>query len=517
MRALSEQRQPGGAAAAPRRAPRCAAARHARRAPWPSPPPAPRSARCRAADAPGGAAGGGGGTEKPSAAMLARIAAAKQYKAGGGAAPAAAPPAAAAAPQPQPPPPAPAPAAEDPAEMERRRAEWEAELRRSEAAARGDGSYSALLSQIESAQQTGGEPEGGPKQPSRPDFYTSPDGPEMAALLNNSARAQAPGRGSATEMASWMAGVYSEESGKLTEGLSPDLRPEEFTLAREERARAMGADIIRKDPTAVISRSRGVADAPAPADADADAGAAEGAGAEGAGAAEGEGQAYRPKVTTWGVFPRPSNISEAYGGGRNIRPGQELETPEQKAKREAEYAAALETYKRKAGLTALDPEVLAAADRDYQAAVKLMGTGAIAEALAAFNEVRESVPLKTRIGGLATLQAAICYDTLGDETQAQGLYRRLKGHPSGEVGRKARHLVFGFQAMDFLKTKNLSYSVDKSAYDKYFRRFADQSRVYVASEEEREADEAASRAAALIAAGVVLGPVAVFAAYALGR
>lgn len=45
--------------------------------------------------------------------------------------------------------------------------------------------------------------------------------------------------------------------------------------------------------------------------------------------------AQHPKqVTTWGVFPRPQNISQAYGGGRNIRPGQELETAEQKAKRE---------------------------------------------------------------------------------------------------------------------------------------------------------------------------------------
>jgi hypothetical protein len=70
--------------------------------------------------------------------------------------------------------------------------------------------------------------------------------------------------------------------------------------------------------------------------------------------------------------------------------------------------------------------------------------------------------------------------------------------------------------MEFLKTKDVSYAVDKKAYDKYFRRFAE-ARVYVATEEELAADAAASRAAALIAAGVVLGPVAVFAAYALAR
>ena len=35
---------------------------------------------------------------------------------------------------------------------------------------------------------------------------------------------------------------------------------------------------------------------------------------------------YQPRVNTWGVFPRPADISKAYGGGRDIRPGQELET-----------------------------------------------------------------------------------------------------------------------------------------------------------------------------------------------
>ncbi|KIY96106.1 hypothetical protein MNEG_11857 [Monoraphidium neglectum] len=150
----------------------------------------------------------------------------------------------------------------------------------------------------------------------------------------------------------------------------------------------------------------------------------------------------------------------------------------------AEYAAVLERYKQKAGLTELDPETMAAAEKRFARGLALMGEGQLPEALAIFNEA---------------------------------LYKRLKGHPSGEVGRKARHLVYGFQAMDFLKTKDVTYSVDKKAYDKYFRQFADQSRVYVASEEERAADALASRNAALVAAGVVLAPVAVFAAYALGR
>jgi hypothetical protein len=47
------------------------------------------------------------------------------------------------------------------------------------------------------------------------------------------------------------------------------------------------------------------------------------------------------------VFPRPKDISKAYGGGRDLRPGQELESAEQKASRESEYAAALRSYREK--------------------------------------------------------------------------------------------------------------------------------------------------------------------------
>ncbi|KAL7234546.1 hypothetical protein ACSBR1_018038 [Camellia fascicularis] len=40
---------------------------------------------------------------------------------------------------------------------------------------------------------------------------------------------------------------------------------------------------------------------------------------------------YKPKISTWGVFPRPSNISKTFGGGRVLRPGEVLETSEDKS------------------------------------------------------------------------------------------------------------------------------------------------------------------------------------------
>ena len=317
-------------------------------APWPQP-----LRRCRRATltvAAAAAAGGGGADDPARAAMMARIQAAKQYKgaAGGGPAPAAPAPAS----QPDQPPSSAGGGAGD--DMEARRAAWEAELRQKEAAARaasgGDAAaYAAYVASLEAAAAAGGGGSGGQQQqdgsggdgsgsgplgrgaPAREDFYTSAAAPDTRTLWENSQRAQAPARGSATQMAAWMAGVYSGDSGRLADGLSADLRPEEFTLAKEERVRQMGADIITVDPDAIITKKgverRGGAQEQQQGQAQQQAEQAE------------EGDAHRPAVATWGVFPRPKNISEAYGGGRNIKPGQALETDEQRAKREVRAAA----------------------------------------------------------------------------------------------------------------------------------------------------------------------------------
>jgi hypothetical protein len=67
-------------------------------------------------------------------------------------------------------------------------------------------------------------------------------------------------------------------------------------------------------------------------------------GGEGAAAGGGEVAGYQPTVTTWGVYPRPKNISEAFGGGRNLAPGQELESKEVAEARAKEYAEMLSKW-----------------------------------------------------------------------------------------------------------------------------------------------------------------------------
>ena len=61
--------------------------------------------------------------------------------------------------------------------------------------------------------------------------------------------------------------------------------------------------------------------------------------------------AYQPKVSTWGVFPRPDNISTAYGGGRSIKAGEfKMETDEEKEQRRARVKLKLRKYREDAGI-----------------------------------------------------------------------------------------------------------------------------------------------------------------------
>lgn len=74
---------------------------------------------------------------------------------------------------------------------------------------------------------------------------------------------------------------------------------------------------------------------------------------------------YKPKVTTWGVFPRPNNISKTFGGGRNIRPGEALETPEDRAAKEARTRQLIAAYNRKMGLN-MDPKLKAECEKSFR-------------------------------------------------------------------------------------------------------------------------------------------------------
>lgn len=65
---------------------------------------------------------------------------------------------------------------------------------------------------------------------------------------------------------------------------------------------------------------------------------------------------YKPSVGTWGIYPRPKDISKAYGGGRNITPADSAISAEEQAEFDASLNEQLASFRRSAGLE-VDPAV----------------------------------------------------------------------------------------------------------------------------------------------------------------
>ena len=90
--------------------------------------------------------------------------------------------------------------------------------------------------------------------------------------------------------------------------------------------------------------------------------------------------------------------------------------------------------------------------------MRLFELGQLQQAAPSFERVSRMLVLKSRLGGLATLQSALILDSLGQSKEAEKLYRRIQGHPVSEVARKAKQMLFGFQAQAFLKADTISYA-----------------------------------------------------------
>ncbi|CAK9220615.1 unnamed protein product [Sphagnum troendelagicum] len=194
---------------------------------------------------------------------------------------------------------------------------------------------------------------------------------------------------------------------------------------------------------------------------------------------------YKPRVSTWGVFPRPADISKTYGGGRTIRPGESLETPQEKEAREARTKKLLDDYRHKMGLD-IDPELKMQCEKILKQGESLMDRGLLREALVSFESVMEKISFQSEVHGLAALRGAVCMDSLNRSREAKLVYEKLVSHPNQTVRKKAGQLLFGFQAAETLKVTG-GYKWDTSTYRKYFDSFADgYNTMYKASKEEEE-------------------------------
>ncbi|CAN8075491.1 unnamed protein product [Agarophyton chilense] len=160
---------------------------------------------------------------------------------------------------------------------------------------------------------------------------------------------------------------------------------------------------------------------------------------------------YQPKVSTWGVYPRPENISQTFGGGRRIQNGGvDLESDESKARDEA-VRKRLEAYRKKIGIdTEKEEQHREEIEQALDESEKLMKKTLPYNAIGCLEGVVSFTSERSRLGGKVFLSLAFAYETVGRREDARQIYLRLRRSPFPEISSKAKQLALGFEAMQEL-------------------------------------------------------------------
>ncbi|XP_042382345.1 uncharacterized protein LOC121975047 isoform X1 [Zingiber officinale] len=194
---------------------------------------------------------------------------------------------------------------------------------------------------------------------------------------------------------------------------------------------------------------------------------------------------YKPKVSTWGVFPRPNNISKTFGGGRNIQPGEMLETSENKVAKQKHTQELLAAYKSKMGLT-IDYKKRVECEKALMEGNRFMDLGRLREALPFYEKIMKNLVFQSELHGQAALQWSICQDSLSRPEDARAMYERLQSHPNALVRKRAKHFAFSFQAMEVMKVSRSSAFPRETGYESYFDAFVDGKDNYIHNKDEED-------------------------------
>lgn len=154
---------------------------------------------------------------------------------------------------------------------------------------------------------------------------------------------------------------------------------------------------------------------------------------------------YKPKVSTWGVFPRPDNISKTYGGGKTIKAGEfTAETAEEKEARRERIRAKMNKYREDQGI-AISNGTLVRWQTRLTECQTLMRKGKLAGGVEALEAIvlEEKINPRSEIGGQITFHYAMCLDNVQRREEALEMYKRCIGNPYGKISRQADNMIWG--------------------------------------------------------------------------
>ncbi len=163
--------------------------------------------------------------------------------------------------------------------------------------------------------------------------------------------------------------------------------------------------------------------------------------------------AYQPKVSTWGAFPRPRNISVAYGGGKRVGAGVKAD---EKLKQQSidSTKERLRAYREKMGIEVQSEKDYAdVIEEALLLAGRAMQRGSYAVGVSALEKVTQYCSTRSKLGGKVFLELAMAYEAEGKTDKAIGLYATLTKSPIEEIKMNADKLLYGLEAINFMRNE----------------------------------------------------------------
>lgn len=160
---------------------------------------------------------------------------------------------------------------------------------------------------------------------------------------------------------------------------------------------------------------------------------------------------YVPTRGSWGAFPRPKNISKAYGGGRQIGAGVAGDKTND-MRSEEDTKQKLKEYRERVGIDVQSEKDNAEEiDEALELAFRAMQRGMYTTAVSSLEKITKFCSSNSKTGSKVFLELAMAYEASGRAEEAIIVYKTLTTSRNEAVKYNARRLLGGIEAMNFMR------------------------------------------------------------------
>lgn len=163
-------------------------------------------------------------------------------------------------------------------------------------------------------------------------------------------------------------------------------------------------------------------------------------------------ETYRPANGGWGYFPRPKDISKAYGGGKKIERTSTLEDEKRKENSVQDTREKLRQYREKVGIEVQSEKDHAKEIEEALALGQLaMQRGVYNTAVSSLEKVTKYCSTNSKVGGKVFLELAMAYEAVGRTSEAIQVYNALSDSRMEDIKFNAKRLLYGIESMKFMR------------------------------------------------------------------